>query len=529
MEIRKNIYFLIGVLLSGLFYCQNGNAQVTVGQWGRFELTLRHEPEGNAFMEDSLSAIFSNGKTRISVRGFYDGEGIYKVRFMPAETGIWSYETGSNVKELDKISGKFDCIHSAENNHGIVRVKNRYHFEYSDGKPYYPFGTTCYSFIHQNDSLASIALKSLKESPFNKIRFCVFPQWQDYTTVCPPYFPFVKLAQRKDTVIWDLKTFDPEFFRNLEKRVDDLAAQGIEADMILFHPYDEGKWGFDKLDHETDIRYLKYIVARLSSFHNVWWSMANEYDFLKAKTQQDWDSFISTIAAEDPYHHLCSIHNGKKYFNNWNPNLTHASIQNGALVEEPGKAVILRDAYKKPVIYDEVCYEGDIVKRWGMLTGEELTERFWLGMIAGTYVGHGETYVGRDSVLHLVYGRELRGKSPARIQFLRNIIEKTGYLEPVDSFWGAYNIARSESGDILIYLGKTKKSKWPFAITRDSKIPDGTRYKAQVIDTWNMTITPVNREFTTNLKDGVITDTQHQVIKLPKNHYVAIWLKKTEN
>ena len=515
------------IFLLGFLTVQICNAQKQVERWGRFEVKLNHAPTGNAFVDDSLYAVFSNGDIKIFVHGFYDGEGIYKVRFMPAETGNWTYETGSNVSELNGVSGSFTCIEATGNNHGPVKVRNQYHFAYSDGKPYYPFGTTCYSFIHQSDSQAAVALNQLKHSPFNKIRFCVFPQWQDYTAVYPPYFPFERTGKEGKPIesgYWDLKRFNPDFFRNLEKRIEDLSKQGVEADIILFHPYDEGHWGFDKMDRETDIFYLKYIVARLSSFHNVWWSLANEYDFLKAKDQDDWDALISTVAAEDPFRHLCSIHNGKKYFENWNPNITHASIQSGDLVNDFGKAVILRDAYKKPVIYDEVCYEGDIVPRWGNISGEELTHRMWQGMIAGTYVGHGETFVGSDSILHLIYGRELRGKCPARIQFLRDIVEETGALEAVDHFWGANNVAISEKGDVLIYFGKNKISKWPFTITRDSKIPDGTRYKAEIIDTWNMTRTPVSQTFETILKEGVILDVNNKVIKMPKKQYLAIRL-----
>jgi len=39
-----------------------------------------------------------------------------------------------------------------------------------------------------------------------------------------------------------------------------------------------------------------------------------------------------------------------------------------------------------------VKYEGDLPERWGDLSAEELVHRFWQGTIAGSYVGHGETY-----------------------------------------------------------------------------------------------------------------------------------------
>lgn len=42
------------------------------------------------------------------------------------------------------------------------------------------------------------------------------------------------------------------------------------------------------MSNEVNVRYIKYITARLASFRNVWWSMANEWDYVKAKTVDDW-------------------------------------------------------------------------------------------------------------------------------------------------------------------------------------------------------------------------------------------------
>jgi len=530
----KNKNFVIAALfLLGLFSVEGSKAEQQVEQWGRFEVNFKHSPVKNPYVDDSISAIFQCGDKKISVHGFYDGNGIYTVRFMPPATGTWYYITKSNIQELNAQKGKFECKAASGNNHGPVKVRNQHHFEYADGMPYYPFGTTVYSYIHQDSQHVGVALNTLAKSPFNKLRFLVFPHWQDYTKVQTPFFPYERRKVepiKKDTILWNFSRFDPAFFKNLEKHIDELAAKEIEADVILFHPYDEGKWGFDKMEHKTDIAYLKYIVARLSSFRNVWWSLANEYDHFKHKTEADWDDLIATVAKEDPYHHLCSIHNDKKQFNNLNPALTHASIQGGVLVGDFGRAVILRDVCKKPVVYDEVCYEGDIVPRWGHISGEEMTFRFWQGMIAGTYVGHGETFVGNDSILHLVWGRELRGKSPAHIQFLRNIVEKTGALEQLDHFWGVNNMAKSEHGDVLIYFGKEAKAEWSFMLARELKVAEGTKYSAKIIDTWNMTITPVSGTFTTQKADNYgIKEIDNKTITLPGKPYMAILLKPIKN
>ena len=47
-----------------------------------------------------------------------------------------------------------------------------------------------------------------------------------------------------------------------------------------------------RLDAATDDRYVRYVVARLAAFRNVWWSMANEWDLARSKTMADWDRYF---------------------------------------------------------------------------------------------------------------------------------------------------------------------------------------------------------------------------------------------
>lgn len=53
---------------------------------------------------------------------------------------------------------------------------NTFYLRYEDGTPYHQFGTTCYAWVHQTRELQELTLQTLAASPFNKIRFCVFPK-----------------------------------------------------------------------------------------------------------------------------------------------------------------------------------------------------------------------------------------------------------------------------------------------------------------------------------------------------------------
>ena len=115
-----------------------------------------------------------------SCPGFYDGDGVYKVRFSPPAQGEWRYETRSNRPELNGKSGSFTAGPPSADNHGPMQVFKTFYLRYADGTPYHQFGTTCYAWMHQTEELQQQTLKTLAASPFNKIRFCVFPKSYAY-------------------------------------------------------------------------------------------------------------------------------------------------------------------------------------------------------------------------------------------------------------------------------------------------------------------------------------------------------------
>jgi len=265
------------------------------------------------------------------------------------------------------------------------------------------------------------------------------------------------------------------FFRHFKRRIADLRDLGIEADLILFHPYD--RWNFAKMDAKTDDRYLRYVVARLAAYRNVWWSFANEFDLMKSKTMADWDRFFQIVQKYDPYHHMRGIHNCRSFYDHNKPWVTHASIQSSDLAR--GRQ--WRDQYNKPIIYDECKYEGNIPQGWGNITAKELVHRFWLGTIGGCYVGHGETYKHPKDLLWWSKGGVLHGQSPARIAFLKDIMEPTPFEDMIPTELAGGNRVLSKKGQ-LYFVYCTSSERVSF------NLPGPQAYKVDGIDTWNMTI-----------------------------------------
>jgi hypothetical protein len=292
--------------------------------------------------------------------------------------------------------------------------------------------------------------------------------------------------------------FNPEYFQHFERRIAQLGELGIEADVILFHPYDEGHWGFDNMGAEYDDRYLRYVVARLAAYRNVWWSLANEWDFFKTKKEADFERFGEIVAKRDPYRHLCSIHQQKVFFDHTKSWISHVSVQN----DMPDNAPAYLRKYAKPVIFDECRYEGDIPEGWGDITAERLVGNFWKTLVEGAFCGHGETYLNAKDELWWSKGGVLVGRSPAMLQFFKQIVDAAPADATVLRFRNTWGV---EGGYYLTYLWDRQHA------TQRYELPEGEQFKAEIIDTLAMTIKPV---------EGVLRGKVE--IALPIRPYLAI-------
>lgn len=459
--------------------------QAQVEQWDVFEVVLQGPRSGNPYVDVKLSAEFCYNHRVLCPEGFYDGDGTYRIRLMPDKVGKWTYVTRSNVAELDGVEGEFECTPASSVNHGPVSVHNQLHFIYADGTPYYSFGTTCYAWVHQGNAMEEQTLETLAAAPFNKMRMCVFPKDYIYNANEPVFYPY----ERSPDGSQDLTRFDPAFWQHFEQRVRQLGDLGIEADIIVFHPYD--RWGYARMSPAEDDHYLHYLVARLAAFRNVWWSLANEYDFLlDVKPMERWDHSFQLIQELDPYQHLRSVHNGdtRMNYDHTKPWVTHVCIQNF----DVNQVRQWRKLYRKPIVNDECQYEGNIPLPWGNISAQELVHRFWVMVINGGYAGHGETYLHPEDLLWWSKGGVLRGESAPRIGFLRSIIEELppGGLQPMGDNWPWTVVAGASAGATRIfYFGENRPAAWTFGL------PTGDPFTVELIDTWNMTIASIPGTF----------------------------------
>lgn len=480
------------------------SARVTVPQTGRInetvEITFDGPSHGNPFTDVDLHGYFTLDGREVAAGGFYDGNGRYVIRFLPEAAGTWQFRTVSTARSLDGHTGTF-CVEPGHAR-GAVRVADTFHFSYANGEVYRPVGTTLYAWTHQSEELQKTTLATLSESPFTKVRMCVFPKAFIFNDNEPELYPF-----ERDGENWDTTRFDPEFFQHFENRIRDLGQLGIEADVIFFHPYD--RWGFQDLGAAADDRYLRYLIRRLAAIPNVWWSLANEYDFVTTKTPEDWERYAKIVTEEDHANHLLSIHNGTRIYDFSAAWATHCSLQKVDYYKTAELVEDLREKWGKPVIMDEIGYEGDLEYEWGSLSAQEVVRRVWETNLRGGYYTHGETYYHPEDQLWWAKGGELVGQSADRIAFLDKLVAEspTGRLDPLPLT--APTPAGGVAGEYEIHYNGFSQYRY---VTLE--IPDGLEGIIDVIDTWAMTIDTLQGTFA-----------GQQRVELPVKPYMAVRLR----
>eukprot|EP01043_Picozoa_sp_COSAG02_P062553 COSAG02_NODE_8660_length_2488_cov_1.433654_2_plen_437_part_00 len=295
-----------------------------VEQWAQWEIALEAPVHtlANPFTSvDLMVELHAPGGAvdrNSVVRGFYDGlattvaaagtadsasVGVWRARFMPPIVGTWTWLTHCSTGVLNNKSGAFTVVPpSSASNHGPVRTHGTT-FRYADGKPFHVVGTTVYGLsggvwgsnkLTPNKTAETLA--TLARSPFNKVRMMAFPT--DGRSSAPTWLPYEMSSSHPNQT--DPTRFNLPFWQRLDRTIGSLLELGIQADIILFNLYSP-PWpiGLSCLGGSTpetynisnDRLFLRYMVARIASFRNVWWSMSNE-----------WNQCSCKFTAPDPDH-----------------------------------------------------------------------------------------------------------------------------------------------------------------------------------------------------------------------------------
>lgn len=270
-----------------------------IPQYGIFELALQTNPGWtNPFTQVTVHGEFTQPDgVKYRVKGFYDGDNLFRVRFSPNVMGSWSYRVWSEPgNEALTKSGGFACIEPKENNHGPISRDGKFLY-HADGSDYGHLGGTAFGLLWKGPWKAF--LNEMINNGVSYFRIGLNITWgrgessngfggcgdDGYVNGCwlnsfmwgfPPY----PANHNHD---WNL--MNTARFQKLDKVMFYLQERGAYAELVLFDssmkyalgPKETSQGQFYTVNDPRQIPYLQHMIARYDAFSNVTcWELGNE-------------------------------------------------------------------------------------------------------------------------------------------------------------------------------------------------------------------------------------------------------------
>ena len=272
LRIRATVLAMAAVALSGP--ARGAAPPAEVPRFGLFEAALEHQGDHeNPYWDvEAMAAITGPGGKTIAVDLFWDGERTWRFRFSPPVLGSWRWRTASKDPGLDSKSGEFSCVKS--DLRGGIRPKKAhpFHFEREDGKPYWLFGDTNWSLFGA-DPAKNFTRASFEQ--YVKLRARQKFNFVEGILTSPP------AGNEGGSLFVDDKqrSVNPDFFREVDKRMVTLNRQGLTAMIFLSWSNPQAyifSWRHFA-DAEARRRYARYVIARYGAF-NVCFGVTGEWN-----------------------------------------------------------------------------------------------------------------------------------------------------------------------------------------------------------------------------------------------------------
>ena len=291
------------------------------------ELALTaHEEYENPLTDVQVRAVFTSPSgAEHTIAGFYDGGGIWRVRFRPKEAGRWRYRVTAEPHDEGLA---VDGSAAANADRGRARFLRatpgvNWGFAYADGEPCFLLGDTLYNLFGAAYCGVDVEtlLRRRAEQGFNifRARCQVSPQ-----------------HPRSPSNVWETRSTWPWGGTREEPHLDRLNVEwfwSMDRVMRLAEELDVGfemileAWGFEfpfndraAFTEELERLWLGYIIARYDAFNSVYvWTLMNEYEyypdgkFAHRVEADEWAirtaRWLKSIA---PHGHPIAVHNGPR-------------------------------------------------------------------------------------------------------------------------------------------------------------------------------------------------------------------------
>nr|QNO41777.1 hypothetical protein PIKABMHP_00018 [Methanosarcinales archaeon ANME-2c ERB4]QNO42754.1 hypothetical protein BPAOADCO_00018 [Methanosarcinales archaeon ANME-2c ERB4] len=351
-----------------------------IGTWGVYEVTLNTTNSySNPYLDVNLFATFSgpNG-TEITIDGFWDGGGNWKVRMAPTKAGAWNYTTNSTDSQLNGKTGSFKSVESGKK--GFIKINPDYPhtFMYDDGTPFFWLGDTVWGWF---------------AGDWVSFADGTFQNWVDTRasqgfTVLQGTLYTVDGSNEGGPIFYSVsaEALNPKFFQWLDKRVQ----YATDQDMLLVSWIDWSECWRAGMSGERYDRYANYVVARYSAYNVIWGVMAEYEEIEDDEAIRNAGQFIKSI---DPYQHPVTTHTVDTTTDSFGPETWidfHGQQQKGMSIDNFNLWIISDRSYNKPVVNLEQGYEEQT--EYGASNPIEYRQAGWAILAGGGFFtyGHGK-------------------------------------------------------------------------------------------------------------------------------------------
>ncbi len=309
----KTVSFLLSLVSTSLLALE-------VPQWQPHDFSFAAKVDApNPFMVAlSATATGPDGKT-LTLPGFFDGDGTWKVRISPTAEGEWSLVTKSDIKELDGQTATFTCVKNTNPNvHGLLRVgqTHPHHFIFEDGTRFFLQGYE-YDWLWALDTdkpgLPTVkkTLDLIAKHGFNYViinSYAHDTKWCAGNTAADDYGPPPMYAWEGNNESPDHSRMNLAFWKHYDQVIAALNERGIQAHMLMKVYNKQVNWPERRSDEEK--LFLTWLVARYAAFPNIVWDFSKEaHNEKDVAYKQDWLKHLRDL---DPYGHLTTVHDDDK-------------------------------------------------------------------------------------------------------------------------------------------------------------------------------------------------------------------------
>ncbi len=501
---KHSFLSIVAIILSIQVCAQN---QIKLWDKYEYEFTSAKTYENPIYNVRNFEITFTSptGRQR-KVYGFWDGGQLWKVRFMPNETGKWTWNSTCSDSEntgLHDRSGSFQCVSNDSkldiyHRGAIVHPKGAYHFTYHDGTPYFWSACTAWNgALKSTDEEWQTYLTHRRDHHYNLIQL-VTTQWRGCDESADGLVAYEGSGQI---------SINPEFFNRIDKKIDEANSFGLLVSPVILWALPSGAGrhlspGYH-LPLEEAVMLAKYIVARYQGNHVVWtlggdgryyddlesrWKKIGHevfdgIDHAPATLHPHGSSYIGRIYADEPWYNMMSYqssHNNGERVVNW--------INKGPMANEWEKLKPMPYINMEPN-YEEIQFR---------ITAEDVRNASWWSIFATPIAGitygangiwpwlrEGESILNhRDAPGTSTWRKSIDFPGSIQVGYLTEFIGQTDWWnyypakellvhQPGDTTFNAFVsvVARNDRSAIMAYI--------PKPCTIELRNPLGQSYDAQ--------------------------------------------------